>query len=60
MAKILCPDCGKPLEWMSKYICNGKTMALCYCEKCVDGVDKEWEVIYNKNGIEHIQRYFFG
>ena len=57
---ITCPDCGKPLEWISKYICNGQTMALCYCKECVNGLDKEWEVVYNEKGIESIKRYFWG
>lgn len=57
---ITCPDCGKPLEWISKYICNGETMAICYCEECINGIDKEWEVVYNEKGIQDIHRYFWG
>lgn len=59
--KILCPDCGKPLEWMSSYVNNNKVIALFYCEECNNGLDKEWEVTYSKeNGVERIERYFFG
>lgn len=51
--KMLCPDCGKPLEWMSSCVDGNKVISLCYCEECNNGLDKEWEVTYSKeNGIE--------
>ena len=54
-----CPDCGNPLEFGSSYIENKKVIALMYCDKCSNGLDKDWEVTYSKeNGIEKIERYF--
>lgn len=63
MAKsIKCPDCGKILRFMSACPCqDGNLYVLMYCEECENGLDKEWEVIYNKeNGVTDIHRYFFG
>lgn len=40
---------------------DGNLYVLMYCEECENGLDKEWEVIYNKeNGVTDIHRYFFG
>ena len=60
--KINCPDCGKPLEFMSAYYMDtDKIVALMYCDQCNNGLDKEWEVTYStENGVEKIERYYFG
>jgi hypothetical protein len=61
MKEVLCPDCGKPLERMSGYCDGSKVISIFYCRKCADGLDREWEVTYDtKNGVEKIERYFFG
>lgn len=59
---IKCPDCGKSLRFMSAHPHqDGNLYVLMYCEECESGLDKEWEVIYNKeNGVTDIHRYFFG
>lgn len=59
--EILCPTCGKPLEDMSDYSDGQKVISIYYCRECADGLDREWEVTYDtKNGVEKIERYFFG
>lgn len=61
MKSIVCPDCGKPLEFMSAYVENNKVIALFNCDQCNNGSDKDWEVTYSKkNGVEKIERYYFG
>ena len=61
MAKLKCPECGKPLEFMASYVEGTKVISLWSCEMCNDGIDKDWEVTYDKEkGFEKIQRYFLG
>lgn len=61
MKNIACPDCGKPLEFMSAYVENNKVTALFNCDQCNNGSDKDWEITYSKeNGVEKIERYYFG
>ena len=58
---ILCPTCGKTLEYMSGYSDGHKVISIMYCPECADGLDREWEVTYDvKSGVEKIERYFFG
>ena len=59
--EVPCPTCGTLLEPMSGYSDGDKVMSILYCRKCADGLDREWEVTYDtKNGVEKIERYFFG
>lgn len=61
MNNIPCPTCGKPLENMCGYSDGKKVISIFYCRECADGLDREWEVTYDtKNGIEKIERHFFG
>ena len=56
-----CPDCEKPLEFMSGYHQGDTFIALFHCEECVDGIDSDWEVTYTEdNEIMMIRKYFFG
>lgn len=59
--KFICPDCGKRLKFMSGYCQGNSFIGLFSCEKCIDGIDSDWEVTYTKeNGIEKIRRYYWG
>ena len=58
---IECPDCGKPLKWMSEYRMGSYHTAVFHCEDCKDGIDSDWTVICDDNGtILRIERCYFG
>ena len=61
MLKANCPICKKPLEIMFEYTEAELLVAIAHCENCLDNLDSDWKLIYNKNReLDSIERYFFG